>query len=177
MTKKSMPSICATPDCGRRVQWRSWCCTHYARWLKTGDASGPIKPLGPRGAGYKNKGGYIVASIGEAKKMFHILLAEKALGKPLPPGAQVHHIDENPSNNAPTNLVICPDAAYHKLLHQRQRAFAACGHYHWRKCQFCQQYDNPANLWTSRKKAAHRNCAAAARAAYYRANKESAHAI
>jgi len=103
----------------------------------------------------------------------YVPIAEKALGRRLPKGAEVHHIDENPFNNEPTNLVICPDAAYHKLLHQRQRAFNACGKYHWRKCQFCGQYDDPENLWLSRKKAYHRHCAAAARLAYDHQRKAS----
>ena len=111
------------------------------------------------------------------KKLAHVDVAEKALGKPLPNGAEVHHIDENPSNNAPSNLVICPDVAYHKLLHQRQRAFDACGHYGWRKCQFCRQYDDSAHLWTSRKKAYHRGCAATARAAYNKLRKEATNGL
>lgn len=44
----------------------------------------------------------------------HILIAEKALGKYLPPGAVVHH-------HSPTQLVICEDQAYHMLLHKRMR--------------------------------------------------------
>ena len=38
-------SVCAVDGCGRFVQWRQWCCTHYARWLRTGIAGGAIKPL------------------------------------------------------------------------------------------------------------------------------------
>lgn len=49
----------------------------------------------------------------------HVLVAEKALGKRLPAGAHVHHVDENPRNNERRNLVICQDVAYHKLLHYR----------------------------------------------------------
>lgn len=45
-----------------------------------------------------------------------------ALGKKLPPGAIVHHVDLNPFNNEPTNLVICPDTQYHMLLHERTKA-------------------------------------------------------
>lgn len=101
-------------------------------------------------------------------------IVEKAIGRRLPNGAEVHHVDGNPFNNEPSNLVVCPDAAYHKLLHQRQRAFDACGHYDWRKCQFCKQYDDPANLWVSRKKACHRACGAAARRVHYQ-RKEHAH--
>lgn len=93
-------------------------------------------------------------------KAMHVLVAEKALGKPLPRGAVVHHVDENPRNNAPTNLVVCPDAAYHNLLHQRMRALDACGHVDWRKCWICKEYDAPERLLiTGPKHSAHRECA------------------
>ena len=44
----------------------------------------------------------------------HILLAEKALKKPLPPKAVVHHHSE-------AQLVICENQAYHLLLHTNMR--------------------------------------------------------
>jgi hypothetical protein len=69
----------------------------------------------------------------------HILVAEKALGKPLPPKAVVHH-------HTPKQLVVCQDHAYHMLLHQRMRALKACGHASWRKCQFCKQHDRPESV-------------------------------
>jgi hypothetical protein len=55
----------------------------------------------------------------------HIIVAEKALGRPLEEKHPVHHFDLNRANNANSNLVICEDEAYHKLLHQRQRALEA----------------------------------------------------
>ncbi len=77
-----------------------------------------------------------------------VILAEKALGKPLPHNAQIHHFDENPSNDY-NNLVLCENHRYHCFLHQRKRAYDACGHVNWRKCSYCKQYDEPTNLCIS----------------------------
>lgn len=53
------------------------------------------------------------------------------------PGAEVHHLNGNPADNATTNLVICENRSYHKLLHARQhivtmggdpRVHALCAH-------------------------------------------------
>lgn len=68
----------------------------------------------------------------------HILVCEKALGHYLPDGAHVHHVDGNPRNNANTNLVICEDATYHKLLHWRESIVKAGGDPNTQKrCSFC----------------------------------------
>jgi hypothetical protein len=55
----------------------------------------------------------------------HTLVAERALGKFLPDGAVVHHVDQVKTHNDPSNLVVCQDAAYHALLHYRLRMVAA----------------------------------------------------
>lgn len=70
-----------------------------------------------------------------------LLVAEKALGRAIPPCAQVHHWDEVRSNNAPSNLVICENQAYHRLLHSRRRAYEACGNPNAKKCYICKMYD------------------------------------
>jgi hypothetical protein len=76
----------------------------------------------------------------------HIAVVEAAIGKPLPAGALVHHVNGNQRDNRPENLVACQDRAYHALLHQRQRALVACGNASFRKCKYCKRYDDPANL-------------------------------
>lgn len=50
----------------------------------------------------------------------HVLGAEKALGKPLPDNAVIHHHDKE-------QLVICQDQAYHMLIHQRMRRYVQTG--------------------------------------------------
>jgi RNase P subunit RPR2 len=57
----------------------------------------------------------------------HVLIAERALGKPLPASAVVHHVDEVQDNNRNNNLVICQDNTYHRLLHVRMRIAKAGG--------------------------------------------------
>ena len=88
----------------------------------------------------------------------HIVIAEKILGKSLPPKAVIHHVNENRKDNRPSNLVICQDRAYHLFLHQRIRAYKACGHAHWLKCQYCQKYDDPQNLYVRKSTGIHREC-------------------
>lgn len=81
----------------------------------------------------------------------HVLIAEKALGKPLPKGAVVHHADGDKKNNTPSNLVICPNEEYHQLLHARMRAKKDCGNPNFRKCCICKKYDDPHNLYFNKK--------------------------
>ena len=90
--------------------------------------------------------GYVRRSIAGVRKKEHIRIAEEVLGKTLPAGAVVHHWNEDRADNRRSNLVICPNHAYHALLHRRMRALAACGYAGWRKCPHCKQYDNPDNM-------------------------------
>lgn len=51
----------------------------------------------------------------------HILVVEEAMGKPLPDGAVVHHVNGDGTDNRNENLVVCQDQAYHLLLHKRMK--------------------------------------------------------
>lgn len=80
----------------------------------------------------------------------HVMVAEVALGRQLPRGAVVHHVNGDRLDNRPENLVICQDQAYHVELHRRADALAACGDPDRWLCHYCRQYDDRANLAFSR---------------------------
>lgn len=63
-----------------------------------------------------NKNGYIRE---------HVLVVEKALGKYLPQGSEIHHVNGNGLDNRNFNLVLCQDRSYHFLLHKRKRQLLA----------------------------------------------------
>ena len=86
----------------------------------------------------------------EGSKLQHVVVAEKALGKPIPKGVEVHHVNGNRKDNSGANLVLCPDRAYHVLLHMRQKALEACGDASKRRCTYCKQWDD-VNSMTIRK--------------------------
>src|SRR5574343_1514983 len=86
----------------------------------------------------------------------HILLAERALGKKLPHGASIHHMNGRTDNGS---IIICQDFAYHMLIERRLRAYRNCGNAEWRKCPFCKQYDNPERMYVDKKGTyRHREC-------------------
>lgn len=69
--------------------------------------------------GRTTRSGYILVRVDGKYVQEHILIAEKALGRKLSRKHPVHHHDENRTNNANSNLVICQSRGYHNLLHAR----------------------------------------------------------
>jgi len=70
----------------------------------------------------------------------HMLVAEKALGHPLPAGAVVHHVNGNPGDNRPSNLCILQSHSEHNDLHARQRVRDAGGDpFSQRMCCTCHE--------------------------------------
>lgn len=104
----------------------------------------------PHGSGSITSSGYVryrSATLNPDGKREHVLVAEKALGRSMPDGAVVHHVNEITSDNRPDNLVICPNEKYHNLLHKRMRALKASGNANLIKCKVCKQYDRRDTMY------------------------------
>lgn len=123
---------------------RGLCNLHRLRLKAHGD---PLVVVNrSAGAGSVRTDGYLMHESGGRAVLEHVRLAERALGKPLPAGSEVHHVNGHRGDNRPQNLVICDSKAYHALLHRRQRALKACGHADWRRCLVCHKWDSMQNL-------------------------------
>jgi len=142
---------------GERRQWASAGCSvrgkRHPRWNEGKSDKGTYVLIHMPDHPHALSNGYVLE---------HVLVASRALGKPLPKGAAVHHVNGDGHDNRPENLVVCPDNAYHRTLHRRMEALAASGHADWRKCGLCKHYDAPENLYIdpSGKNVKHRACAA-----------------
>ena len=103
------------------------------------------------------------------KQRLHRLRAERALGKPLPVGAIVHHADGSKSDESP--LVICQDQAYHMLLHARMRIIKAGGNPDTEAmCSACQRPVSLESFWrrkSGKRIAICKPCSIAANSRYY----------
>lgn len=90
--------------------------------------SGPLNPNWKGGRSH-NQGRPLIyapdhprAKMGNGRHVYeHLLIAELALGRPLPLGVEVHHVNEDKTDNRRCNLVLCENRAYHMLLHDRTR--------------------------------------------------------
>lgn len=143
----------------KRGEPRSFLQGHNLRGLK-GDQTSNWK------GGITNNNGYILIrrvghprsnTTGYVKET--ILIAENILGKPLPTGSVIHHVNGDTHNNSNNNLVICQSQAYHLLLHQRTKSLENCGYSSWRKCSYCHRYDDPKNMYIRKRTGAfHQKC-------------------
>lgn len=79
----------------------------------------------------------------------HILVVERALGKPLPEKVVVHHINGDRTDNRNANLVICQDQAYHLLLHKKRRRLQG-GFKDRTQCRNGHIYDEENSIFTDK---------------------------
>jgi len=153
---------CIIEGCNNKHEAKGYCCMHYSRLKRWGDV-GPVgRIVARKGEGCIDTAGYRLLTVNGIPKHEHILVAERVMGGALPPKAVVHHVDENRLNNNEENLIICPDSAYHSLIHQRMRALAASGNASRLKCCYCKEYDDPKNMYirpNGKLHGYHRRCA------------------
>lgn len=153
MAGKTKHIGCLVPNCMNLHRSLGYCDKHYQLYRKYGDTQTRIRPVGSK---KPTSNGYIQI----LNKLEHIIVAERALGKPLPKRAQVHHVNRIKTDNRPENLVVCPDDAYHRIIEMRTLAYETTGHANWRRCVICKQYDDPSNMFLDKSTgtALHREC-------------------
>lgn len=112
---------CTVDGCDKEAthKGKTICAMHAHRLRRHGDFTTRKKD---QGSGVIVNNGYImIRCLDKVYRYQHILVAERILGKPLPHGAIIHHVDGCKYNNEPSNLVICPDKSYHNLIHKRMK--------------------------------------------------------
>lgn len=151
---------CIVDGCETKPFGLGYCQMHYRRFKRHGDTGTAGLTRRKNGTGCFRKDGYHLIYNGRQSKLAHRVLVEEVIGIQLPHDVVIHHVDGNPSNNENINLVVCPDHAYHMLVHSRARALDLCGNANWRKCDFCGQYDDPSRLvfYGKHKQPRHREC-------------------
>lgn len=135
--------ICSVDGCFSSAKTKGLCCKHYTRMSRSGVTSLRRRE---NGTGTMVSSGYVGCVIGGKRVFAHTIVAELALGKPLPKGAVVHHVDGDKTNNERSNLVICENSAYHTLLHTRKKAYDATGDVEKRRCNVCGSFDGIENM-------------------------------
>lgn len=113
--------ICSVPNCGRRMRTLTLCNMHYLRLWKTGKVGSNATLIAEDGSGYISGEGYKIITVNGKQQREHRVKVEQILGHPLPPRANIHHLNGVRTDNRNCNLVVCPDHTYHMLLHKRQR--------------------------------------------------------
>lgn len=130
-------SVCVVGGCDRTSYGLGMCNLHYQRWRAHGTTE-----LRQRSRRQK----YVSVRIGN-RTLEHRVICERALGRPLPEGVEVHHVDGS-GRNQRGNLVLCQDRSYHRLLHRRQRVVRLGGNPNtewW--CAFCKALRPISSFW------------------------------
>jgi len=111
-------TTCKVVGCEKKVRATGFCMPHYMRNKRYG--SPDISKHNSSGEGGITNG-YKTYRIDGKLIYEHVLKAEQVLNKKLPTEVIIHHVDGDNLNNENSNLVICPNQAYHLLIHARMR--------------------------------------------------------
>ena len=135
---------------------KGWVKGEPRRFLNHHNSKGENHPNW-KGGKRKRGDGYILVRTGPSQTEFeHRLNAKRQHGGELPDGAIVHHLNGKQDNET---VQVCLSHAEHRMIHVREKALQDCGHEDWRKCHYCHQYDDPANLTKYASGHYHKKCA------------------
>jgi len=117
-----MVRVCAVEGCINIAIKRKLCNLHYLREWRANKGFSHERFKALDGEGYLHLDGYRYITVNGRQVGEHVYKAELALGRKLPIGVEVHHMNRDKlDNDTPYNLVICPSHEYHVLLHRRAR--------------------------------------------------------
>jgi len=99
--------LCSVPDCGDPVKAKGLCNLHYQRKSKGLNLDLPKRFRSILKTGWLDSDGYRHITTPDGREVReHRYVMEKKLGRKLAQGEDVHHVDENKSNNDPSNLEL-----------------------------------------------------------------------
>ena len=109
---------CTVKSCAnQRRNPHPYCNEHYLRWTRYGRLQSVKRAYGTGG---QRPDGYWTISVDGRRYLLHRVIMERHLGKPLKPGAIVHHLNGDPSDNRISNLVVTTQrehAKHHRWGH------------------------------------------------------------
>lgn len=119
----------------------------------------------------RHAGGYVLLHAPDhpraiqGKVLEHILVVECTIGRVLPVGAVIHHVNDQTADNRNSNLVVLQSSSEHGTLHRRRRVLRRGGDpWTQRLCCICKQAKDTSEFYRSSDRAFSAACKACDRA-------------
>jgi hypothetical protein len=137
-------NTCSYDNCERSPKSKGLCEKHYNRQRRYGRLENIRRE---KGTFTISSHGYKVITKNGEQVYSHIVRAEEALGKSLPKGAVVSFVGSKNNNTEKQTIVICENMAYSHNIKTREEALEATGNPRMRRCNKCQEWDLPQNMY------------------------------